>query len=91
MLDGVLRKREYAWLSGLFGGEGSAFLACGNVAGVFSVLFTVDPLEQDVEQKVKAKNAERQEYRKRHGNLTRADVSRQPRQGKGRRGKAKKS
>jgi len=48
VLDGVLRKRDYLGLSNLFGGEGSAFLACGNAAGVFSVLFTVDPLEQDV-------------------------------------------
>ncbi len=46
-LDGVLRKRDYAGLSD-FVREGSAFLACGNAAGVFSVLFTVDPLEQDV-------------------------------------------
>ena len=44
----VLVEREYARRIGLFGREGSAFLACGNAAGVFSVLFTVDPLEQDV-------------------------------------------
>ena len=51
---------------GLFNGVGVAFLACGDVAGVLSVLFAVDPLEQDVEQEVTAENAKREEHRKRH-------------------------
>ncbi len=42
---------------GLFGRKGAAFLAGGDAAGVVSVLFAVDPLEQDVEQEVTAKNA----------------------------------
>jgi len=53
-------------VAGLFGGEGAAFLACGNAAGALPVLFAVDPLEEGVEQKVTAENAEHEEHRKRH-------------------------
>jgi len=62
----MLWKQEYAMRIGLFNGVGVAFLACGDVAGVLSVLFAVDPLEQDVEQEVTAENAKREEHRKRH-------------------------
>ena len=51
---------------GLFGGNGAAFLAGGDAAGVLSVLFAVDPLEEDVEQEITAENAEREEHGKRH-------------------------
>jgi hypothetical protein len=44
--DRTLRKRENARLFDLFAGEGAAFFAaCGHSAGMFSVLFTVDPLK----------------------------------------------
>ena len=76
VLDRVLRKRECARLAGSFGGEGAASLAaCGRAAGVFSVLLTVDPLKQDIEQKVTAKNAKRQKHCKRHRNLTRTGAN----------------
>jgi hypothetical protein len=71
----VLRKRKYDRLADFFGGEGRAFLAAGgHSASVFSVLFTVYPLEQDVEQKVTSKDAKRQKHSKRHRNLTRTGV-----------------
>jgi hypothetical protein len=66
----VLRKREYARLADFFGGEGGASRA----AGVFSVLFAVYPLEQDIEQEVTSEDAKRQKYRKRHRDLTRTGV-----------------
>jgi hypothetical protein len=76
VLDRVLRKRECARLAGFFGGEGAASLAaCGGAACVFSVLFAVDPLKQDVEQKVTAKNTKRQKHCKRHRDLTRTGVN----------------
>jgi hypothetical protein len=72
----VLRKREYARLSDFLAGEGAAFLAAGGyAAGVFSVLLTVYPLEQDVEQTVTSEDAKRQKYCKRHRDLTRTGVN----------------
>jgi hypothetical protein len=92
VLHGAFGKREYVGLFDTFAGEGLAFLASGgDTTSVVSVLFTVDPLKQDVEQEVTAKNTERQKHRKRHRDLTRAGVNVQPRQEKSRRGKAKKS
>jgi len=41
-------------VAGLFGGEGVAFLAGSDAAGVISVFFAVDPLEEGVEQEVTA-------------------------------------
>jgi hypothetical protein len=76
VLHRVLRKREYARLADFFGGEGRAFLAAGgHSAGVFSVLLTVYPLEQDVEQTVTSEDAKRQKYCKRHMDLTRTGVN----------------
>jgi len=72
----VLAKRENARLIGLIGGKGATSLAsCGDTTSVVSVLFTVDPLKQDIEQEVTAKNANRQKYGKRHWDLTRAGVN----------------
>jgi len=72
----VLRKREYARLADFFGGEGRAFLAAGgHSAGVFSVLFTVYPLEQDIEQKVTSEDAKRQKHSKGHTDLTRTGMN----------------
>jgi hypothetical protein len=51
---GVFRKWKYPRVAGWFGGEGAAFLASGDAAGVISVLFAVDPLEEDIEQEVTA-------------------------------------
>jgi hypothetical protein len=63
VLDRARRKRENARLFDFFLGGGTAFFpACGHSAGMLSVLFAVDPLKQDVEQKVTAKNAKRQEH-----------------------------
>jgi len=91
-MDRVLRKREYARLAGFFGGEGRVSLAaCGHSAGMFSVLLTVYPLEQEIEQKVTSKDAKRQKHRKQHRDLTRAGVNGWPGQGKSRSGKTKKS
>jgi len=71
----VLRKREYARLSDFLVGEGAAFLAAGgHAAGVFSVLFAVYPLKQNIEQEVTSEDAKRQKYRKRHRDLTRTGV-----------------
>jgi hypothetical protein len=68
VLHGVLRKREYAGFFDTFGGDGAALVAArGHAAGVIFVLFAVDPLKQDVEQEVTAKNANRQKDRERHG------------------------
>jgi hypothetical protein len=58
---------------------------------MFSVFFTVNPLEEDIQQKVTAKNAERQEYRKRHANLTWTGVHVQPEQEESTWGNPKKS
>jgi hypothetical protein len=66
VLHGGLGKREYAGFN-RFAGQGLAVLtACGYAAGVFAVFLAVDPLEQDVEQEVAAKNAKRQKYGDRH-------------------------
>ena len=92
VLDRALRKREYARLADIFGGEGTASLAaCGRAARVFSVLLTVYPLEQEIEQKVTSNDAKRQKHRKRHRDLTRTGVNAKPELGKNRSGKAKKS
>ena len=75
----------------LLDGESAAFFAAsGRAAGVVSVLHAVDPLEQDIEQKVTARNTKRQEDCKRH-NLTRAGANGSPGRGKSRNAKAKKS
>jgi hypothetical protein len=67
----VLRKREYARLSDFLVGEGAVFLAAGgHAAGVFSVLFAVYPLEQDIEQEVTSEDAKRQKHCKGHTDLT---------------------
>jgi hypothetical protein len=72
--------------------EGLAFFTgFGGAAAMFSVLFTVNPLEEDIQQKVAAKNTKRQENRKRHENLTWTGVHVQPEQRKSRGGKTKKS
>jgi hypothetical protein len=42
------------------------------------VLFAVNPLEEDIQQKVAAKNAKRQENCKRHADLTRTGVHSSP-------------
>ena len=78
-------------MAGLFGGEGAAFFACGDAAGVLSIFFAVDPLEEGVEQEITAENAKREEHGKRHRNLTRAHVNGESGHGKSRGGKAKKS
>jgi len=76
VVHGAFRKRKYARHFGLLAGEGAAlFTACGWAAGMVSVLFAVDPLEQDVEQEVTSENAKREEYGKRHEGLTRAGVN----------------
>jgi hypothetical protein len=63
VLHGAFGKRKYAGLFNRFAGEGLAFLTAGGcAAGVFSVFFAVSPLEEDIEQEVTAKNAERQKY-----------------------------
>src|SRR6266478_4864744 len=59
VVHGALRERENARLIGLLAGDGTAFLAGGDAAGVLSVLFAVDPLEEDVEQEVTSENAKR--------------------------------
>jgi hypothetical protein len=76
----------------LFGGDGAAFFAAsGDAAGVLSVLLAVDPLEQDIEKEITAKNAKREKHGKRHRDLTRAAVNGSPGQGKSKSGNAKKS
>jgi hypothetical protein len=76
-MHGALRKGEDAWPSGFLGGEGAASLAAfGRAAGVFSVLLTVYPLKQDIQQEVRSKNAKRQKHRERHGDLTRTGENR---------------
>ena len=63
VLHGAFGKWEHAGLFNRFAGEGLAFLTTGGYAtGVFSVLFAVDPLKEDVEQEVTAKNAKRQKH-----------------------------
>jgi hypothetical protein len=75
MMHRVLRKRDYAGLSDFFG-DGAAFLAAGgHAASMFSVLLAVDPLKQDVQQKVTAENTKREEHRKRHADLTRTGLN----------------
>jgi hypothetical protein len=67
VLHDALRKREYVGFFDTFAGEGLALLTAGGYAtGVFSVLFAVDPLEEDVEQEVTAKNAKPQKNCNRH-------------------------
>jgi hypothetical protein len=74
-----MRKRDHPVFANLVADEGLAFLAgCGGAAGMFSALFAVDPLEEDIEQKVTAQNAKRQENRKRHADLTRTGVHSSP-------------
>ena len=71
-MQGVFREWENARGIGLFGGKGAAFFAAGgDAAGMLPVFFTVEPLEQDVEQEVTSENAKREEYGKRHEDLTR--------------------
>ncbi len=71
-----MRKAENARLFDLFAGDGAAFFAAGDdTAGAVSVLFAVDPLKQDIQQKVTAKNAKRQKHGKRHRDLNRAAVN----------------
>lgn len=65
MLHGALRKRDHLGLYNFFGGERAVSLAaCGDATGMSSVLLTVDPLEEGVEQEITAKNAKREEQRK---------------------------
>jgi 16S rRNA G966 N2-methylase RsmD len=91
-MHGALRERENARLADFFGGEGAASLAaCSRAAGVISVLLTVYPLKQGIEQEVTSKNAKRQKHRKRHRDLTRTGVNAKPELGKNRSGKARKS
>jgi hypothetical protein len=70
--EGTVRTQmRNAQVFDLLDGESAAFFpGGGRAAGVVSVLLAVDPLEQDMEQKVTARNAKRQEDRKRHRNLT---------------------
>lgn len=92
VLDRALWKREHASLSGFFSGERApSFPACGRPAGVISVLFTVYPLKQDIQQEVTAKNAKRQKHGKRHVDLTRLCLNDWPGQEKSRSRKTKKS
>jgi len=66
VLRWAVREWEPARLFDFVGGESVASLP----ARVFSVLLAVCPLKQDVVQKKTAKNAKRQEDRKRHRSLT---------------------
>jgi hypothetical protein len=76
VLHGAFGKREYVGLFDTFAGEGLAFLAPGDdTTSVVSVLFTVDPLKQDVEQEVTAKNAKRQKNCDGHIGLPRTDTN----------------
>ncbi len=76
LMHRVLRKREYARLADFFGGKGGAFLAAGgHTAGVFSVLFAVYPLKQNIEQEVTSEDAKRQKHTKRHMDLTRTGMN----------------
>ena len=51
---------------------------CRRAAGDFSALLAVDPLEEDIEQEVAAKDANRQKNREGHGGLARAGVNASP-------------
>jgi len=76
VLDRALREGENARPFDLFAGESAAFFAAGgDAAGVVCVLLTVDPLEQDIEQEITAKNAKREKHCKRHRDLSRAAVN----------------
>ena len=87
----AVRKREHARLFDFVGRKGAESLpACGRRAGVFSTALAVCPLKQDVEQEITAKNAKRQEDRKRHRSLTWTSVNAWRGQGKNRSGNHKK-
>jgi len=75
-MHGALMKREHAGLCGFFARECAAFLSArGRPSGAFSVLLTIDPLKQDVEQEVASKNANRHKHGKRHKDLTGTGVN----------------
>jgi hypothetical protein len=62
VIHGVLRKGYNPGIASGFGGRGIAlFTRRGRAAGMRSVLFTVYPLEEDIEQKVKAQDTKSQE------------------------------
>jgi hypothetical protein len=83
VLHGALMKRQYPGSFVVIAGEGAAFLgAGGRAAGMVSVLFAVDPLEEDIEKEVATKDANRQKNCEGHDGLTWADVNAQPGQGK---------
>jgi hypothetical protein len=64
-MHGALRKRERARFPDLFAGwDAASVQAGGRAARSISVLFTVDPPVQGIEQEVAAKNAKREKYRK---------------------------
>jgi hypothetical protein len=66
-MHGALRKREHARFFDLFAGWDAASLAVGGrAAWSISVLLTVDPLVQGIEQEVTAKIAKRQKHRNGH-------------------------
>ena len=71
----AFRERDDARVIGWFGRKSEAFRAGGEAAGVLSVLFAVDPLEEAVEQEITAKNTKREKHRERHRNLTRAGAN----------------
>ena len=56
-----MRKREHARFPDLFAGWDAASVQAERS---ISVLFTVDPPVQGIEQEVAAKNAKREKYRK---------------------------
>jgi len=60
-MHGALRKRERARFPDLFAGWDAASVQAERS---ISVLFTVDPPVQGIEQEVAAKNAKREKYRK---------------------------
>lgn len=62
-----VRERLWRTVSGFQIGEDGTFLAAGGQpAGTLSVLLTVDPLKQDIQQEVTSKNAKPHEHCKRH-------------------------
>jgi hypothetical protein len=78
-MDRVVREREYICLLDFNGGDGTGLLGgCGRAARDFSVLLAVDPLEEDIEQEVAAKDANRQKNCEGHGGLARANVNASP-------------
>jgi hypothetical protein len=69
-------------LVSLLVGKGAALLgAGGDAAGVFLVLFAINPLKQDIYQEITAKNAKREEQSNWHRDLGRTSVKRRSRQG----------